>query len=184
MSDDMKKKIKTFAMTFLENLLEIAENLTEISVSRHGAYRRLSVMYGGKDFSKKIFTKELNNLKHSGYLKLGSDSIVLTNKAKMKLVDSIALRYPKDNKYYLVSFDIPEQMRTKRNKFRRIIKKLGFVQIQKSLWALDKNVGELVEIASYEYEVEKYVAYFVSIKSNIDGLIQRKIDFATQYKPV
>ena len=51
---------------------------------------------------------------------------------------------------------------------------MGFVQIQKSLWVIDKNVTDLVEMAAYEYKVEKFVAYIVSEKSDIEGIIAKK----------
>jgi DNA-binding transcriptional regulator PaaX len=94
----------------------------------------------------------------------------------MKMVDQIAKNTPVDNKYHLVSFDIPETMKTQRDHFRRTIKKLGFVQIQQSLWVSNKDLGEMVELASYEYGVEKYIAYFVSISSNIEYFIEKKFN--------
>jgi len=45
---------------------------------------------------------------------------------------------------------------------------MGFVQIQKSLWVSDKNLGELVEMVVKEYKVENYVAYFIIDNSNIE----------------
>ena len=75
-----------------------------------------------------------------------------------------------------MSFDIPAKFNYNRNKFRKIIKKIGFVKVQQSLWVTNKDVTDLVEAAIYECDVEKYVAYIVSQKSDIDGLITKMIE--------
>ena len=112
-------------------------------------------------------------LKRRDYLDLGDgDSVKLTNKAKIKLIDSYSRKGISDGKQRLISFDIPEVKKKQRNNFRRAIKKMGFVQIQKSLWACDRNLGEIVEIAIKEFKVENYVAYFVVDKSNIKKHIE------------
>ena len=108
-------------------------------------------------------------LKKSKYIEIDEgDSVKLTNKAKIKLIDRIADTNINDGKLRLVSFDIPEIKRTNRNNFRRAIKRMGFRQVQKSLWVNNRNVGELVEMAAVEYKVSDYVAYFVAERSNID----------------
>jgi len=113
------------------------------------------------------------DIKRNNYLDFdNSDSVVFTNKAKMKIVDRFVNLTQKDGRYMLVSFDIPEIKRVGRNNFRRAIKRMGFRQIQKSLWVTDRNVGDLVEAAAVEYKVNEYVAYFVAEKSNIDQFIQ------------
>jgi DNA-binding transcriptional regulator PaaX len=130
-----------------------------------------------KRWTKHKFTETLHNLNKSGYLKFyrGSDSIEFTAKARLKLIDHAASKIKKDSGFRFVSFDIPEDMRRQRDLFRRTIKRLGFVQIQKSLWAVNKNVGELVDIASHEYGVENYIVYIASNKSDIDTALNQKL---------
>jgi len=119
--------------------------------------------------SRQQISKMVYSLKKNGYIDLnGSDSVRLTNKAKMRIIDQIADSQNVDCKYRLVSFDIPELMRENRNHFRNSIKRMGFKQIQESLWVVDRNVGEYVEISAKEYGVSEYVAYFVSEASNVD----------------
>jgi DNA-binding transcriptional regulator PaaX len=171
-------KLKSITQNVLSYLLEMADDFAEIAVSRKGAYNVLQKNFGGADYTHKTFNKTLGNLKSCGYIETrdNGQSIILTNKAKMKLIDQIVLKVPRDHKLrYLVSFDIPENQKVQRNGFRRAIKNLGFVQIQQSLWIIDRNAGELVELASSEYKVEKYVAYFVCIKSNIDSFLNEKL---------
>jgi uncharacterized UPF0160 family protein len=90
--------------------------------------------------------------------------------------NEIADKIESDSHFRFVSFDIPELMRKNRDAFRRAIKKLGFKQIQKSLWVTTKEIGELVEMAAEEYSVADYIAYFVSESSNIDRHIEKMVE--------
>jgi len=164
---------KSLAVGFLKNLFDIAGDLANIPFQGNHPQPFSS------HYSRPQFYKLLYHCKRHNYIEIkkinNQNSIVLTNKAHIKIIDKITDTIKSDGKLRFISYDIPEQLKTARNQFRRTIKKLGFIQIQKSLWVCHKNVGELVEMAAYEYKVEKYVAYIVSEKSDIDGLIQKKL---------
>lgn len=122
-----------------------------------------------KEISSEKISKLTYDLKRSGYIRESKNSCVeLTNKAKIKIIDKYSQKNKPDGKIRIVSFDIPEDMRIKRNRFRKILKNIGFKQIQKSLWACNSNQGELVEIAANDLGVSDYVAYFVVESSNIN----------------
>lgn len=131
--------------------------------------------YGGKLTKRQIFDI-MYELKRHKYITIDQTeeekSVKLTNKAKMKIVEKIVADKTPDKKLRFVSFDIPERLHQKRDKFRRAIKRMGFWQIQQSLWVTDKDIGELVENAAKEYGVEDYVAYIISERSNIDEHIR------------
>lgn len=118
------------------------------------------------------------DLKRKNYIEvIESDkehAIKLTNKAKIKIIDQI-VESKEQSRYRFVSFDIPERLHSNRDKFRRAIKRMGFRQVQQSLWVINKNVGELVEMLAKEYKVEDYVAYIVSEKSNIDSHVRDRL---------
>jgi DNA-binding transcriptional regulator PaaX len=121
------------------------------------------------DVSSQDISKMVYELHRRKYIEnRDGDSIVLTNKAKLKIIDRITDEEGRDGKYRLVSFDIPEIKRGNRNCFRRAIKRMGFVQVQKSLWVTDRNVSDFVEMAAKEYGVDDFVAYFVAEGTNID----------------
>jgi len=160
----------------LSEIIDVADSLAELAFDRKAAYRHLYDRTGDK-YSKSQLNRYFRNLERQGYLKTstktGQDSVEFTNKAKLKILDKIRDGAREDGKNRFISFDIPEPLRTKRNQFRRTIKKLGFKQIQKSLWVVDKNIGHLVELAAYEYGVEKYIIYIVAEKTDIDGVIKK-----------
>lgn len=125
-----------------------------------------------KNVERRQISRTVYELKRGGYIAIESDSVQLTNKARMKIVDKIAAGTPQTTQYFLVSFDIPEVLSTGRRQFRQAIKKMGFRQIQKSLWVANRQLGDLVEVAALEYGVDEYVAYFIANHSNIDHHIK------------
>lgn len=161
----------------LEALFAAGAIIECLSYTRQDMWNAINGTDYGRSWSKKQFNNSFNNLKKSGYIKLsGSDncSVEFTNKAKLRIIDRIASKIESDSHNRFVSFDVPEEMRRERDAFRRAIKRLGFLQIQKSLWVINKDVGGLVEMAAYELGLEKYVVYIASKKSDIDGIIEKK----------
>lgn len=177
MRKEIKNEIKNFTIEVIDFFLGIPEAIAA-GFDRKEFYRAMNGMPTEKQLTYSNIAQLISNLKRHGYIeiseKVNGESIQFTNKAKLAVVDSLANRKVSDGRFYFISFDIPEYLRPNRDKFRRVIKKIGFKQIQKSLWVFNKSVGELVEIAAYEYEVEKYVIYIVSENTDIDGVIEKK----------
>lgn len=146
---------------------------------KHAIYQEYNSLTGDR-YSKKQVANHFYELKRQGYIESveweGEKAIRLTGKAKIKLIENITGEKACDQKNRYVSFDIPERLHNKRDLFRRAIKRMGFRQVQQSLWVINKNVGELVEIAASEYKVEEYVAYIVAESSNIDEFVKKIIN--------
>lgn len=66
-----------------------------------------------------------------------------------------------DKKWQMVSFDIPEDFRERRNKFRNDLKRLGFQQFQKSIWVSPYDVFKEAKKIARQYKLEEYVRYFL-----------------------
>lgn len=107
----------------------------------------------------------LANLKRRGYLQKRkfkkSYGFILTNKAQKKVL-SLRLKSYRKNKIpnseqLLVFFDIPEKIKLTRELFRRKLKELGFVQLQKSIWITSYNVVEEVKELIQNYSIENQV---------------------------
>ncbi|HLC43684.1 MAG TPA: hypothetical protein VJK08_00960 [Patescibacteria group bacterium] len=143
--------------------------------SEKSFYAEMNAMSGNRLTHHQV-SKTIHRLKRSGYIEIDDTSgrsIRLTDKAKMKIVEQIAQKTLADHRHRFVSFDIPEPLHKNRDQFRRMIKRMGFRQIQQSLWVIDKNVGNMVEIAARENDVEEYIAYIISEKSNIESHIEK-----------
>ena len=154
-------------------LYEFGEYMSIKEISKSEIYRYVYENYEGR-VSKKQVSDLFYNLKRQKYIEVVGEerSIVLTNKAKIKIVEKIVEKSKKDERLRLLSFDIPERLHIQRDYFRRAIKRIGFRQIQQSLWANDKDVSDAVEMVIKYYKVEDYVAYIITEKTNIDLMIK------------
>lgn len=168
----VKKIAKSITIGFLDCLLSIAESFM-VCMDRKDMYKVLNGYYDNELTIEKI-SKHFCDLRRRGYIEVSKDnnSVCFTNKAKLKIVDKIAEKLKTEDKYYFVSFDIPETFRSNRNHFRRTIKRMGFREVQKSLWVCNRNVGELVEIAAEEYKISEYIVYIISDITNINDNIK------------
>lgn len=175
--DKIKGEFPTFTLAVLDWMYDAMENLAAISLSKKAGYQLLYDRTGSH-WDRRRVSQYFAGLKQRGYIEIKgssmSESFVFTDKAKFALVEKIVAKLGANEQFRFLSFDIPEDMRRNRNGFRRFIKKLGFVQVQKSLWVINKNVGDFVEQAAYKHDVEKYVIYIVSQKTDIDGILHKK----------
>jgi len=172
------KKYQDLAACSVVSVIELLFKTTVVvgeTISKTGLYKRLANEFKTSEINENRLSSTIYQLKRSGYISCDGDSVKLTNKAKMKIVDQIAAKCSNSKKYHLVSFDIPEAKRLLRDQFRSAIKRMGFIQIQKSLWVSTRELGDLVDVAAEEYDVSDYVAYFVSESSNIDKHIAKQV---------
>lgn len=165
-----KNVVKNITIGLLDCFLGMIEGMAMMT-ERKAMYR---AAYGY--FDRKLTMEQIANnfrtLQTRGYIEIekrnGLESIRFTNKAKLKVVDKIIEKQPNDKFYHFVSFDLPESLRGKRNVFRRCIKRMGFVQVQKSLWVCKKAVGKYVEMRAIELGISEYIVYLVASVSNIE----------------
>ncbi len=66
-----------------------------------------------------------------------------------------------DRKWRVAAFDIPEKYAVLRDKVRNILKRAGFVQLQRSLWVFPHDCEELVRLIKDESRLSKYILYGV-----------------------
>jgi len=176
-SAKIRQEFASVTLAILDWLYESMEGFAAMSLSKDAGYRILHD-HSGSYLNSHAISQYFSSLKSRGYIKIekngAGDSIIFTDKAKIALIEKIADKQEEDAVFRYLSFDIPETMRRNRDGFRRTIKKLGFVQVQKSLWVVNKNVGDLVELAACTYEVGQYMVYIVSANSDIDGVLQKR----------
>lgn len=118
----------------------------------------------------RIFDR-LHKLEKTGYIKINKKqnnfSIELTQKGEIKLLEKNS-NNKIDGKWRMLSFDIPEDMKNQRNQFRSAIKRIGFRQVQKSLWACPFVKTDKIEKVIKFYKLKDYTAYLIVEKSDIE----------------
>jgi len=175
-----RKKSINFTIEVLDFFLGIPESFLD-GLDRKKFYHHLNGQFSEKKFTYSNICKLFNNFKKVGYINVQTNgnqrSIKFTNKAKLAVVDRLVERFELDGQYRFISFDIPETMKVNRNRFRRTIKRMGFIQVQKSLWVCDKNVTDFIEIAAAEYSVSEYIVYIVSnqfdARKNVEEMFKK-----------
>ncbi len=89
----------------------------------------------GKDPNKEI-NRLIYYAKQQGYLDKDLQTTQIGTKKLAKLeFTTLTMTQPWDGKWRLVMYDIPQSNNSARDQIRRLIKQLGFVQIQQSVWA-------------------------------------------------
>lgn len=165
------------AASLMEILIDLANSLGDIAFDRKAVYKSVYSRYPRVDDSN--IAHQIYELKSRGYIEYKNNdnqSIILTNKTKLKMLEYQSNTIIRDEKYRYLSFDIPKEKDRSRNQFRRAIKRMGFVKIQQSLWVTDKDLSQLVELAAYEYKVENYIAYIIAERSDIDGVVKKLLE--------
>ncbi len=119
--------------------------------------------------AKTNFSKFIYRLKRNGYIKVKSldpkGGFIITKKGFKKILKVALKKYQKkkrkDGKLIMVVFDIPERKRKLRDFLREILKSLGFVFFQKSIWISPFEVLEKTQLFVQKNDLEKYVKIFL-----------------------
>lgn len=124
-----------------------------------------------KRINREKLKKEIRNLYRSKMIKSkenpdGSYTIVLTNKGKLKALtyhfEKMKIEGGKwDGKWRMVVFDIPERIRAGRAALREKIRKLGFYELQKSVWIFPHECKDEIDFIVEFFGLRKYVRFCV-----------------------
>ena len=181
----MKKGIMVKILELLENGIENQTDFfSAILVSGYGAsmnkieyeyqkHRRLSNIR--KSQSKDLMAKRerlqkfLSKLKHDGLInetKGENPKFSISNRGKAKLIQ---LKNKLPNRYYekinqnrltIISFDIPEKLRGKRDWLREVIRNLDFKMIHQSVWIGKTKIPKQFILDLGEMNILEYVEIF------------------------
>jgi phenylacetic acid degradation operon negative regulatory protein len=173
-------------MTLQEILLsfvDISVDTFEIFDARK-IYKRPINSYRHWRQRSKVSPKTFYNLKKKGYIQEEAEGNLLVtpkgnNIINRYLVDNLKVLVPKewDELWRVVIFDIPEEKRSTRNKFRRKLKELGFVMVQQSVFCYPYDcVEEVIFVAKY-FEVEEYITFM-----EVSSIITNKNIFDIYFK--
>ena len=126
--------------------------------------------------------KFIHKMKRDGLIEtIGKDKtkikISLKGQAKLKdLKNALPGRqYPINpkNTFTIISFDIPEKLRRKRNWFREVIKNLGFGMIHQSVWVGKVKIPEVLIQELEQLNILKYIEIFeISKTGTLEKLVK------------
>ncbi len=121
------------------------------------------------------FYNSLNYLNRRGYVRIlgrshGSIKVKITKSGEAVVeeldIDSMVLKKPArwDGKWRVIIFDVPVSKNRNRLAFSERIKELGFIMVQKSVWAYPYECYDELMILRKFYGIEKYVSYFEAVE--------------------
>lgn len=93
----------------------------------------------------------------------GSLTMVLTEKGKQKAItfniDNMEIKKPNkwDKKWRLLIFDIPEKKRRARDALREVLKRIGFYELQKSVFIFPYQCQSELDFVIEFFNVRQYV---------------------------
>lgn len=173
----MKKKSKEIlgevTWTLIGIIARTPEALADAFLSQKSLSKHLTE---DSEFLSDKLIHHLRNLGRRGYLEIedidGSTSVRLTTKGKIKNIEN-PNNLETDGQMRLVSYDIPEKLKSKRQQFCRFLRRIGFKQLQKSLWVCQYIKADEIDLVIDELEIRKFVGYFVIDRSNLDQHIAK-----------
>lgn len=141
-------------------------------------YRELHKRQAARQHARRC----VNGLLSKGLLALDAEGrLRLTTNGHAKLDDVVirmgnAVRRPIrnwDRKWRLVAFDIPEELKEKRDALRFVLKRAGFVKMQQSIWVHPLDCTELSDLLKHDRQLAKRVMYMVVEKMSDEGQLLR-----------
>lgn len=176
---ELKKQILKISEGLLSSLTDVIlvfvnfgyEVIVDPQVARslsHGFYKMDKRM---EKINYLTIKRAIINAKQKGWIK---EDLIVTQEGKKRL-ESIFPEYSPplkwDGTWYLVSFDIPEKFRKKRDILRENLKVLGFGRLQDSLWISPYNfLGDVQKIIKENF----LTPYIILAISNKVGQINSK----------
>src|SRR3989344_7555325 len=100
--------------------------------------------------------------------KNGKKYLVLTGKGERKLrewgVAGYSLDKPKrwDKKWRILTFDIWEKRREVRDKLRLVLRRMGFYQMQRSVWVYPYDCEDFIQLLKADFRIGKGMVYIIA----------------------
>lgn len=134
-------------------------------------------------FRKSDFSREVKRLQKKGYVALTKTEkgwlVKILKKGRRRYkeiqMENLQLPLPEewDGKWRLFIFDIPEELRDKRDYLRRKLKGLGLYNIQRSVFAYPYDCRTELEFVSNYYNLAKYTTYAEVSYTDIDKELKK-----------
>lgn len=120
----------------------------------------------------------LSQMKHDGLIESEDGKLVVSRKGKqkiLKLKNQLPARHyqTQDQKYFtIVSFDIPEKFRRKRDWLREVVRNLDYTMIHKSVWIGHTEIPRVLIQNLEDLKILEYIEIFEISKS---GSLKKKM---------
>jgi DNA-binding transcriptional regulator PaaX len=181
MKFETSKKILAFLL--------FAGTITIAATSPYFLYNLAKFVLNDKRFKYSTNEKKVRDafsyLKRNGLIKIkrsGHDIVVIpTEKGKRRAVinklNDLKIIAPQkwDKQWRVIIFDIPDNLRIKRNAFRRKLKELGFYSLQKSVWVYPFECSKEINFLRNFFGLDKKYIEILLVKHIENDIITKKM---------
>lgn len=181
--EDQKIAVLT-AKEILLNLVDVGLFLHEGFDARKLYRQEYRSYWKWRNLDRARFSRNLYKLKKLKLINIyreGKDKYIeLTPRGLDKIrkyhIDDLMVKSPKmwDQKWRIVIFDIPNDKKTVRDIFRNKLKRIGFIQLQESVFIFPFECKTEIKFIAETYYIEPYVKYVVADFFQDDNLLIEK----------
>ncbi len=156
-----------------------------------GLIKAIGIFSGNRKsgiYPKKKIANSLAYLKRERLIEIleeknGKMLVILTNKGKKRLaeysIDMVEIKRPEkwDGKWRVLMFDIPAHPKiynSAREALRNKIKEIGFIQIQKSVWAYPYECEDELLFIAETFKIQKYIEILTVEKILHEKILREK----------
>lgn len=140
-----------------------------------------------KEINRTVLRRIINEFKEKRLVDFkensdGTIEVKLTEKGEMLVLrfdpDKLRVKIPPrwDGKWRLVIFDIPEKKVAARRALRNHLRKLGFVQLQRSVWIFPYECRNEIDFLAELFEVRNYIHYIIGEPWGQDAALRLKFN--------
>lgn len=158
--------------------LSVGDLLVGFLCSAHST-RRMYKIARERALRRYRMEKAIGRLVAEGYIRRSGERLSV-NAAGRKLLGKVisetlsSLRTKRwDGKWRVITFDIPEELRLSRNAIRSVLKRAGFVQLQRSTWVFPHECEELSRLIKQDSRLSRHVLYGVLERIEDDARLRR-----------
>ncbi len=129
---------------------------------------------------EEVIKHSCDRMIRSGFLIQTKTGIQITEKGEKTLrhleLRDYHLRKPKrwDKKWRVIIFDIPHDQRRLRDRIREILKMIGFVRLQNSVWIYPYDCEDVMTLLKTDLRVGKNVLYMIVEALENDWSLKRQ----------
>lgn len=154
------RRPKTVVAHVLLGLIPYTEENFALTFHPNRFFNELEKLHGlSHSQTKRAFC----HAQRKGYIDTTGDRPVLLQQGQA-IVAPYRAQWLGEHARLLVIFDIPEQRSASRTRFRRLLLRLGFVQVQRSVWSTDMDYRQIMLAAIKELDIESYTELHESIR--------------------
>lgn len=142
--------------------------------------------FGRKNYNPRSVYNTLKHLERNKLVditkKNGKTIIKITKGGKSKILEyefeDMRIMEPKrwDGKWRVIGFDIPEKRKKVREALRHKIKKLGFIQVQKSLFIYPYECRKEIEFVGEFFQVNEHIVFIEALSINDEEYYKYRFD--------